>query len=68
MKQGRDQRDVMNYMPPKGPKTPTDPKGPGLHGRNFDYCGTQEAGSVRSQSSGMPGLGGEKGCCTQGRH
>jgi len=57
--QGRDQRDVNNYQPPTRVKTPTDPKGPGLHGDNFDYCGTQERTSVSAQSSGGPGLGGD---------
>ena len=57
--QGRTQRDVMDYQPPTRVKTPYDPKSPGLHGRNFDYCGTQERDSIRSESSGGPGLGGD---------
>lgn len=66
--QGRDQKDVMNYKPPQGPRNITESKSPGLHGRNFDYCGSQERDSLRSESSGSPGLGGETDCCTQGRH
>jgi hypothetical protein len=54
-----DERDVRDYRPPTGAKTPYDPKGVGLHGDNFDYCGTQERDSVRGQSSGSPGLGGD---------
>jgi len=57
--QGRDQRDVNDYQPPTRVKTPTDPKGPGLHGDNFDYCGSQERSSLRGQTSGGPGLGGD---------
>jgi len=53
------ERDVLNYAPPTRVKTPYDPKGPGLHGVNFDYCGSQEKDSLRSQSSGGPGLGGD---------
>ena len=57
--QGRSQRDVREYQPPTRVKTPYDPKGPGLHGDNFDYCGSQERSSLRGQSSGGPGLGGD---------
>ena len=53
------ERDVMGYQPPSRVKTPYDPKGVGLHGKNFDYCGSQEKTSLKSQSSGAPGLGGD---------
>jgi hypothetical protein len=66
--QGRDQKDVNNYRVPKGPRNIEEAKAPGLHGKNFDYCGSQERASLRSQSSGTPGLGGETDCCTQGKH
>jgi hypothetical protein len=56
-------RDVMNYSPPRGPKNITDPKSPGLHGRNFECCGSQERDSLKSESSGMPGLGGQNHPC-----
>ena len=67
--QGRTQRDVRNYQPPTRVNTPTDPKSPGLHGDNLDYCGTQERTSVKAQSSGSPGLGGDsiRSAGSQGR-
>ena len=68
MRQGRDQRDVMNYKPPQGPKNINDPKSPSIHGKNFDYCGSQERDSLRSQSSGSPGLGGLNDRCSQGKY
>jgi hypothetical protein len=66
--QGRERKDVMGYRPPQGPKNINDPKSPGLHGKNFDYCGSQEQPSLRSQSSGSPGIGGDGNCCSQGRY
>lgn len=36
-----DQKDVMNYKPPVGPKGINDPHSPGLHGTNHGCCGTQ---------------------------
>lgn len=61
-------KDVNNYQPPKGPRNITETKSPGLHGNNFDYCGSQEQASLKSESSGKPGLGGKTDCCVQGRH
>jgi hypothetical protein len=64
------QRDVRNYSPPKGPTNITEAKAPGLHGDNFDYCGSQERDSLKGESSGSVGLGGDSvRCCgSQGRH
>jgi hypothetical protein len=64
----QDPKDVNGYKPPRGPRNIEESKSPGLHGNNFDYCGSQERGSLRSQSSGKPGLGGETDCCVQGKH
>lgn len=47
------------YSPPKGPTNINDSKSPGLHGDNYDNCGTQERTSVSGQSSGSPGLSGD---------
>jgi len=68
MKQGVSQRDVMGYQPPTRVQI-NDPKSPGLHGDNLDYCGTQERTSVKAQSSGSPGLGGDsiRSAGSQGR-
>lgn len=49
-------RDVMNYQPPRGPKSIGD-HGPGLHGDNYGNCGTQTGGR-RAETSGSPGIGG----------
>jgi hypothetical protein len=68
MNQGRTQRDVNNYQPPKGPTNITETKAPGLHGDNFDYCGSQERDSLRGETSGSVGLHGSTDCCTQGKH
>jgi hypothetical protein len=68
MKQGRASSDVMGYKPPQGPRNITEAKAPGLHGKNFDYCGSQERDSLKSESSGSPGLHGQMGCCPQGKH
>ncbi len=56
--QGRTQRDVNDYQPPTRVKTPTDPKGVGLHGDNCGPQGTQNYHASK-QSSGGPGLGGD---------
>ncbi len=53
-----DKVDVNNYRSPCGPRNIGDPKSPSIHGKNFDYCGSQGQASLRSQSSGSPGLGG----------
>lgn len=53
-------RDVMNYSPPMGPRNINDAKGPGLHGVNYGNCGTQCGQGGYAQSSGRPGLGGER--------
>lgn len=52
-------RDVMNYSPPKGPTNINDPKSPGIHGNNYDNCGTQQRSSVTAEESGSPGLHGD---------
>jgi hypothetical protein len=52
------ERDVMGYAPPSRVAV-NDAKSPGLHGKNFDYCGSQGKSSLDSQSSGSPGLGGD---------
>lgn len=57
--QGRTMRDVNNYRPPQGPTNITDPKSPGLHGNNYDYCGSQGKASLPAGSSGRPGIGGK---------
>lgn len=65
-----DQRDVMNYKPPQGPKGIMDPAGPGLHGHNCGSGGVQgPASSQGNGSSGSPGLGGTNhgSAGTQGR-
>jgi hypothetical protein len=70
MKQGRSQRDVMNYCPPKGPRNIDDPRGVGLHGDNCGKQGSQGPYSESKQSSGMVGLKGDavRCCGTQGKH
>lgn len=60
--------DVHNYKAPRGPRNINEPKSPGLHGKNFDYCGSQEQTSLKSQSSGSPGIGGSTNKCSQGRY
>lgn len=61
-------RDVNNYSPPTRVKTPTDPKGPGLHGDNCGKQGSQGYGYERKESSGAPGLGGSnRSAGSQGR-
>jgi hypothetical protein len=67
MKQGGPKRDVNNYQPPRGPTNIMDPKSPGLNGTNHGCCGSQEAESLHSQSSGSPGIGSTGHCC-QGKH
>jgi hypothetical protein len=64
------QRDVRNYSPPKGPTNITETKAPGLHGDNYDYCGTQERATVSRETSGSAGLGGDsiRPAGAQGRH
>lgn len=52
-------RDVMNYNPPKGPTNINDSKSPGIHGNNYDNCGTQQRSSVTAEESGSPGLHGD---------
>lgn len=58
MKQGRTQRDVMDYQKPYGPTNVNDPKGPGLHGDNH-MCGSQGSYGEDCETSGGPGLGGK---------
>jgi len=50
-------RDVMNYMPPVGPKHQHH-IGPGLHDQNLGSCGTQGPEAHRPSTSGSPGIGG----------
>lgn len=52
-------RDVMNYSPPKGPTNINDSKSPGIHGDNYDNCGTQQRSGVSPSESGSPGLHGD---------
>lgn len=52
------QRDVMGYMPPKGPTNIGESKSPGLHGDNCTNQGSQNYGYEKKESSGRPGLGG----------
>ena len=60
-------RDVPNYSPPQGPKHQYD-VGPGLHSNNYGNCGTQCGGGSSAETSGRPGLRGDKPSLRQGQH
>ena len=67
------ERDVREYQPPTRVKTPSDPKGVGLHGDKCGpsgYQGASRGNEPRKQSSGGPGLGGDsiRPAGVQGRH
>lgn len=61
------QKDVMGYKPPVGPKGINDPKAPGLHD---DTVGTHNRPMEGHTHSGSPGIGGTNhGCCgSQGKY
>ena len=50
-----DEKDVMNYSEPQGPRGIMNPKSPGLHGTNFGNPNGPDNGGPHS---GSPGLGG----------
>lgn len=50
-----DEKDVMNYQPPQGPKGIMEDKSPGLHGRN---AGNTNRPTSVDGHSGSPGLHG----------
>lgn len=62
-----DEKDVMNYQAPRGPKGIMDPKTPGIHGSNY---GIQNGPDRGGSHSGSPGIGGTNhGCCgSQGKY
>ena len=49
-----DEKDVMNYKPPQGPRGIMNPKSPGLHGTNHG----EEQQHDSAARGGSPGLGG----------
>ena len=63
----REQRDVMNYSPPKGPIGVMDTSPVGLGGKNLGNRGSQESRNVFGDGAGGMASNGHR-CVVQGRY